>query len=478
MLKFDRRKFLQISAVVAGTLAVPKVNFGKNKVPVFDEKKINDFISTPPLGWNSYDGYAVYIDEDAAIKNLEEMAKTYKHAGYEYFVIDNGWFGEYKLIPGTKYPAEKHASDVHINEYGLLQPSKCYFPHGVKRLINRSHELGLKFGFHLMRGIPRKAVKENLPIKGTKYRARDIADTNSICEWCDYNYGVDMDKPGAQDFYNSLINQLAGWGVDFIKGDDLTDYPKEIIGLANAIEQSGRDIVFSLSPGSRRFYYLPYYKRANMVRITSDIWDRREDIDKAFTAWDLYQGTSYEGFYPDLDTIPFGHLMMRTPREYYKDKKDLRLAGYGYSRVSQLTKNQHYTFITTRALAASPLMMGGVLTTMDQFSKNLLINKEMIACDQNGVMGFRVYKKDNIEGWLTPNKKVPGKGWLGIFNRNKNDVRVSLSPSELSLSDSKEYGFYNIWDDKNFKLKSESKTFNIPSDGVVFLKFEELKNRG
>ncbi len=477
-IKFDRRKFIQFSTLCAGALAVPKVSFGKNKIPVHDEKKINDFISAPPLGWNSYDGYAVYIDEDATIKNMEEMAKTYKSAGYEYFVIDNGWFGEYKLIPNTKYPAEKHASDIHINEYGLVQPSKCYFSHGVKHLIDHAHELDLKFGFHLMRGIPRKAVEKNLPIKGTKYRARDVADTNSICEWCHYNYGVDMDKPGAQEFYNSLVNQLADWGVDFIKSDDIVGYPKEIIGMSNAIEQSGRDIVFSLSAGSKKFYDLPYYKRANMVRIISDVWDRRGDIEKAFNAWDLYQGTSYEGFYPDLDMIPFGHLMTRTPKEYYKEEKDLRLAGHGYKRVSQFTKNQHYTFITTRALAASPLMIGGVLTTMDEFSKNLLTNKEMIACNQNGVMGFRVYKKNNVEGWLTPNKNEPGKGWMGIFNRNENNVQVSLSRSDLYLSDSEEYGFYNIWDDKDFKLKDGNKTFNIAGDGVVFLKFEKLKKDG
>ena len=115
-----------------------------------------------PMGWNSFDSYGVYLHEKAAFDNLETMAKRFKSFGYEYFVIDNGWFGEYRLQPNTLYSTERHASDININEYGLLQPSLCYFPNGFEKLIKRCHELGLKFGLHLMRGIPRKAEKTNL----------------------------------------------------------------------------------------------------------------------------------------------------------------------------------------------------------------------------------------------------------------------------------------------------------------------------
>lgn len=211
------------------------------------EHRIQQLARKPPLGWNSFDSYGVYLHEEAALANIEAMAAKLKPSGYEYFVIDNGWFGEYKLVPGTRYSAEKHASDVHINEFGLLQPSKTYFPHGLQPLIERAHRSGLKFGVHLMRGIPRKAVQLNLPIEGTRYTARQAANTASVCNWCHYNYGVNMDHPAGQAFYNSLIRQLAAWGIDLIKADDLVPYPQEIIGLANAIEQSGRDIIFSLS---------------------------------------------------------------------------------------------------------------------------------------------------------------------------------------------------------------------------------------
>ncbi len=312
----------------------------------------------------------------------------------------------------------------------------------------------------------------NLPIKGTKYYAQDIADTLSICGWCHYHYGVDMSKPGAQEYYNSLINHLAEWGIDFIKADDLVGYPDEILGFVNAIENCDRDIVLSLSPGgTEKIIYLPYYRRANMLRISKDIWDRAEDIDKGFKAWEKYQGTACDGFYPDLDMIPFGKLMLMTPEEYFKDKKNYEYAGRGCTRWCRFTKDEQLTFITMRALAASPLFIGGDLPTIDDFSREILTNKEMLACNQNGVMGFKVYSKNKIEVWLTPDKKVPGKGWIGIFNRDDKSREVNVSKSDLSLNEKKDYQMYNVWDEERFIFNRENRSFNIAAKGVIFLKF-------
>ena len=145
-----------------------------------------DLAPAPPMGWNSFDSYGVYLHEQAALANVEAMAEKLKPFGYEYYVVDNGWFGEYKLQPGTLYPAEKHAHDVNLNKFGHFMPSKVYFPNGIKPIADRCHALGLKFGVHLMRGIPRKAYEMNLPIKGTAYTARDVAITDPAlnCKWC------------------------------------------------------------------------------------------------------------------------------------------------------------------------------------------------------------------------------------------------------------------------------------------------------
>lgn len=271
----------------------------------------------PPLGWNSFDSYGVYLHEKAAMENLEAMGKHLQPYGYEYFVIDNGWFGEYQLKPGTLYPLEKHASDVRLNESGHVIASKTYFPGGLKPIIDRCHELGLKFGIHMMRGIPRKAYDMNLPIKGTSHKARDIADTNpkKNCSWCTYNYGVDMSRPGAQEWYDGLIQHLADMGVDMIKYDDIVPYPAEVEAVAKAIKKTGKPILLSLSPGGD----VPpdatkSFQMAQMLRVTRDVWDHAHYIDDCFEAWNKWTGKESENFWIDMDMIPFGQLLMMSPR--------------------------------------------------------------------------------------------------------------------------------------------------------------------
>ena len=442
-------------------------------------------VPTPPMGWNSFDSYGTYLYEDAAMKNLEAFAEKLAPHGYEYFVIDAGWFGEYDLVPGTSYPKEKHAKKLNINEYGLLQPSKTYFPNGLQPIIDRCHELELKFGIHIMRGIPRMSVERNTPIKGTNYRAQDIADTTSICKWCSQNYGVDMTHPGAQAFYDSWIGQLADWGVDFIKADDIVPFPAEVEAVAKAIKNSGRNILLSLSPGG--FVddtQLDFFKLGNMLRVTPDIWDEQIGLDQCFKAWRKWQGKEDANFFIDMDMIPFGELQVMNPvpegftgneshAEIKRMKKEGKLknigllSGKGFHRQSQFTQDEMRTFITMRALAASPLMMGGNLLTVDDFSLSLLTNAEMIACNQNAVMGCLKYDQDKIEIWNTP-KKNGNDGWIGIFNRNaEKSQQYVLSASELGLANEK-YSLKDIWGNSELSFNQE---ILVPANGVIFIKY-------
>ncbi len=446
----------------------------------------NPTVPAPPMGWNSFDSYGTYLYHEAAVKNIDEMARRYKQFGYEYFVIDAGWFGEYKLKPGTRYPLENHAADVKIDKYGLLQPSDCYFPQGLKVLADRCHEQGLKFGVHLMRGIPRKAVALNTPVKGTKYTARDIADTTSICGWCPQNYGVDMRKPGAQEFYNSLIDQMAEWGVDFIKYDDIVPFPMEVEAVVKAIARNPRPIVLSLSPGGKvDMDALPSFSKANMLRITNDIWDEQLGIDQCFASWRRFQGKNGPNFYMDMDMIPFGELVImsqkpdeltgtESPAEIRKRQRNGELtnvellAGKGWHRWSNMSKEQHYTFISMRALSASPLMIGGDMVSMDDFSFGLLTNKHMLECNQNGVQGALVYDKESLETWKTP-KKGGADGWIGIFNRNLDQPKtVLLADETLGLAGAKKYKYYDVWTEKNVKA---GQSVTIAPGSVIFLKY-------
>jgi alpha-galactosidase len=297
-------------------LTIALLIFGMCSAAPTAEPPQSSLAAKPPMGWNSFQSYGVYLHEKAALANLEAMARLLKPYGYEYFVVDNGWFGEYTLRPGTIYAAEKHAHDVRMNEYGFFLPSKVYFPHGFAALVARCHELGLKFGVHLMRGIPCKAYELNLPIKGTAYRARDVADTdpNKQCKWCLYNYRVDMTRPGAQAWYDGLIQHVADMGVDFIKYDDIVPYPDEVEAVAKAIQKTSRPIMLSLSPGGMVDpNAINSFRMANMLRVTGDIWDEQRDLDLCFAAWRRWQGKAQPGFWIDMDMIPFGQLQLMSP---------------------------------------------------------------------------------------------------------------------------------------------------------------------
>jgi len=430
---------------------------------------------TPPMGWNSFDSYGVYLHEEAAFANLEAMAEKLKPHGYEYFVIDNGWFGEYALQEGTIFPAEKHAHDIRINEYGYFLPSKVYFPNGLKPIAKRAHELGLKFGVHLMRGIPRKAYELDLPIKGTKYTARDIANTDpeENCTWCTYCYGVDMSKPGAQEWYDGLIQHVADMGVDLIKYDDIVPHPDEVEAVAKAIKKTGKPIVLSLSPGGDVDpNALELFRKGNMLRVTHDVWDEQHYIDECFAAWRKWQGKEQPGFWIDMDMIPFGQLQLMSPpsKDPSKDvmsKGDVALAGKGVTRWCQLTQPQMKTFITMRALAASPLMMGGDLPTLDDFSLMLITDPEMLACNQNGVMGSLVHEKDGFETWKVEKKGMKGAGWIGVFNRTDEKAVFEITPDLLGLADT-DYTLTDVWSDD---VKAFGQTVTLNANGVLFVTY-------
>jgi len=346
-----------------------------------------------------------------------------------------------------------------------------------------------------MRGIPRKAVELNLPIKGTKYRARDIADTTSICKWNRQNYGIDMSKPGAQEYYDSVYQKLADWGVDLLKVDDLTHYPKEIAAVRNAINKTGKPIVFSLSPGgSTNIKDLPYYLHAEMLRVTADIWDEQAAIDRSFAVWRVWQGMGRPGFWPDLDMIPFGQLQLMNPADgSEKSEGTVSLAGKGNTRFSHFTQEQMRTFITQRSLFASPLMMGGDLPTLDDYSLSLITNKDMLACNQNGITATLVKEKDGIEVWGTNSTTMQIKGCMGIFNRSKEVKTVDVSKEWLGL---KEYyqdddnisrrgvhpqsrvfrnGFdvKNVWGNTSYTLNDQTIPVEIKANDVLFLVYEE-----
>lgn len=448
---------------------------------------------TPPLGWNSFDSYGITIYEEVAMKEIDAFIQKFAPHGYEYFVIDNGWFAspETKMHEGYMMATADKPSpkEVSIDAYGIPIPSPKFFPNGLKPMIDKLHAKGLKFGVHLMRGIPRLAVERNLPIKGTKYKAKDVFTTFDDCTWCTFMHGVDMTKPGSQEYYNSVFNQFAEWGIDFVKIDDVTNFPAEMEAYAKAIEQCGRPMMLSLSPGGdSNIKYLDSYKKTNMVRTTPDIWDEQLSLERSFTSMRKWQGLEQTGFWPDLDMIPFGELciLRRAEVEERDTNKTLEEFMGQMHHWCKFTENQKETFITQRAISASPIMIGGSMISMDEHSTKLLTSPEMLACVKNGVHGKLIHEENNIELWNAPlaNNERQGfqeylykEGWVAFFNRSDKGQTLDVSWKFSSFMPNGTYNLRDIWGNQsvtNYK-KGDKLSIKIPENGVVFLKYSQVQ---
>lgn len=425
----------------------------------------------PLLGWNSYNCYGTHIDEKLTWENLEAFIQRLKPYGYEYFVIDAGWYRHFDLKAGEVWPTDGDTAHLALDEFGRFTPSPVLFPHGFGALVEYAHKHGVKFGLHLMRGIPRRAVELNLPVKGTPNFARDIADINDTCSWSVLNYGVDMGKPGAQAYYDSVVEMVSSWGVDFIKYDDIVHKPREINAVADAIAKTGRRIILSISPGDDIDpAHYETYQRADMIRISRDIWDLREDIEISFNQWDQLRPYAGKGFWLDMDMIPFGHLRI----DYPVTKNKLN-STRGYERMDYFTYAQKKSFITQRAMAASPLFMGGALTSSDNTSFELITNRDMLACNQNGITGSLAKRvssySEKVDVWTTPHKSMADEGWIGVFNRSPYMEIIQFDKGELGLTPGMAYSLYDIWSRRTV-VDTEKFTFEIPADDVVFIRFK------
>jgi hypothetical protein len=366
---------------------------------------------TPPMGWNSWDGFATTVTESQTRAQADVMKEKLASHGWEYIVVDIQWYEP----NATGFDYRKNAK-LEMDGYGRLMPATNKFPsamegQGFKPLADYVHSLGLKFGVHLMRGIPRQAVAAKTPVKGTSYTAADIADTNSICRWNSDMYGVDMTKPGAQEYYNSVFDQFAAWGVDFVKVDDLSRpyHTAEIEAIRKAIDQTGREIVFSTSPGATPLSDGEHIStHANMWRISDDFWDNWPSLLAQFDRLRDWTPFRARGHFPDADMLPIGILQMGKNKTHF-------------------TRDEQFTLMSLWSIARSPLMIGADLTKLDSFTLSLLTNDEVIAVNQNSGNNHELFHRDGFYGWVADVPGSPDK-YVALFNTRAKPRELTQSP--------------------------------------------------
>jgi len=418
----NRRRLLAASVATAAAATVPSFAFAAtSKSPAKSPAPRAGLAPTPPMGWNSWNSFGPTITEAQALENADIMVAKLLPFGYSVFTVDIQWYE-----PNANSYEYRKDAELTMDRYGRLQPAPNRFPSaaggaGFKKLADQIHARGMKFGIHLMRGIPRQAVRLNTPILGTNLHARDIADTKAICEWNGDMYGVDLTKPGAQAYYDSVFKQYAEWGVDFVKMDDMSrpyerNWP-EVEAAHKAIAASGRPIILSLSPGEmdlRWADHVPHY--AQMWRISDDFWDEWRLLAEQFQRLENWNRVMGENSWPDADMLPLGRLALG-------------------ARDTKFTPDEQQTLMTLWSIARSPLIMGGDLRHLDAKTLALLTNPEVLAVNQRSRDNHPHRADAGTRIWSARPADKRGVQYLALFNTSDAPADIVFDLSRLDLGE-------------------------------------------
>ncbi|HLZ89513.1 MAG TPA: glycoside hydrolase family 27 protein [Puia sp.] len=421
----------------------------------------------PPMGWNSYNCFGSAVHEDEVKANADYMAQNLARYGWQYIVVDFLW--SYDNPPGSLIgnPFQLRLQDgsyvpwLAMDEWGRLQPHVDKFPSafggkGFKPLADYVHSLGLKFGIHVMRGIPRQAVWAKSRVMGASGVTADaIADTLSKCPWMNHMYGLNMQKPGAQEYLNSLLSLYADWGVDLIKVDDISRpySAAEIEGYRKAITACGRPIVLSLSPGETPLADSGHVKTfGNMWRMADDFWDSWPEMLKMFDYARKWEGVGGAGHWPDCDMLQIGKVSKRGP--------------VGPERYSRFTEDELLTHLTFWCIYRSPLMLGGNLPENRDIEKRLFTNGEVMGVNQEGTNPRQVIKSEGKMVWVSD--AGGGAMYVGLFNISDAAQAVAVDLAGLGIR--RAVAVRDLWQQQDIGIYKKQYQRMLPAHGCALLK--------
>ena len=423
----------------------------------------------PPMGWNSYDSYNASVTEAEMKANADVLARELLPYGWEYVVVDFCWsHPSPRLLMSPDLGVAPDGSltpALELDPYGRQMPAPNRFPSaagglGFKPLADYIHLKGLKFGIHIMRGIPRQAVHKDLPILGTDLHASDVANPASTCKWLNHMYGVDMSKPGAQAYYNSLFQLYADWGVDYIKVDDIA-YPysqDEIEGVRRAIDNCGRPMVLSLSPGPTPLERTGHVKRyANLWRISGDFWDHWDQLRTLFDLAARWAPHIGPGHWPDADMLPLGLIELRGPISAKPHR-------------TRFMHDEQTAYMSLCAIMRSPLMFGGSLPDLDDFTLSLLTNRDVITLNQDSINNRVLYIEDDVAVWTAD---IPGSEncYLAVFNLSNGVQSVPVDLATLGLSSTCQVK--DLWTSCVYNISGSQFVPEIPAHGAGLYRLME-----
>ncbi|EWH09796.1 hypothetical protein DS2_10933 [Catenovulum agarivorans DS-2] len=426
---------------------------------------------TPPMGWNSWDCYSVSINEQELKANADFIAKHLKQFGWEYVVLDLGWYA----VGATHSTYKQPDIPVVIDEFGRFIPCPEKFPsskggQGLKPIADYIHSLGLKFGIHIMRGMPLQSVKQKTPVKGTNVTADQITYEREACPWFNSLRTLNFAKPEAQAYYDSIFELYSAWGVDYIKADDVNSWHEvtnsdgsptgngspyridDIEGISKAIKNCGREMVLSLSPGGPETTLINHLRsNSNLWRISADFWDEWGSLKKQMERCATWAEFATAGHWPDADMLPIGYM----PRG----------ESGGQQRKSNFTSAELHSLISLWCMARSPLMIGADLPSTDAETIKLLTNQAVIDINQHSHSNKLVKSDNGVDIWFAKSSKTTSD-YVAFFNKNDQEVSYQFDLAELNINTT---GIQELWQRYEVTVSGSKVSFSIAPHDVVLI---------
>lgn len=422
-------------------------------IPAPTAPAVDSWAAKPYLGWSSYSmqvytGDSKWITADQIVAQSDAMKAKLGAAGYDHINVDSGW-----------------TDGVDAN--GRPKPSSTLYPDGLQKVIDHVHANGQKFGLYLIPGIAPDVYEGAYPIANAPgCTTHDIA--KQPLQQADYwkiGYRIDFANPCAQKYVDSIVDQLAAWGVDFLKFDSVTpgsgvsdlslDARDDVAAWSKALKAKG--IWFELSWALDINYADTWKQYANGWRVEWDVecycagvaltqWDNIARLFPRAADWWRHGGP---GGWNDFDSLDVGN-----------------------GTMDGLTKDERRTATTLWAISAAPMYTGNDLTKLDQYGIDLLTNREVVAVNQAGTPAQPVSTSTDKQVWYAPN--ADGSYTVALFNLGRTDADITANWSDLGLAGAATVR--DLWAGKDlgtFDTKFTGQT--VPIHGVRLLKVTPKK---
>lgn len=416
------------------------------------------------MGWNSFDCFGATVTEAEVLENAEFMARHLRGFGWDHVVVDYCWSHPNPVSCTNPNQMNEFQPYLAMDGDFRLWPAAERFPSaangaGFRPLADKVHALGLKFGIHIMRGLPRQAFYPGYPAVNLRHRALDMADPSETCKWLNHMFGIRVGTKAGQDYYDSIFRLYADWGVDFVKADDLSFpyHAEEIEMIDRARRRSGRPMMLSISPGPCPLEMASHISRfAELWRISADFWDDWQKLKEMFRLCAAWAPHRSAGAWPDADMLPIGRLSKRGP--------------VGPEHESYFTPAEQRTLLTLWSLFGSPLFIGGNLPELDDATLSLLTNPEVLALQASRRPAVPADRRDYPETWIARDEERDAVH-IGLFNLSDEPVKRALRWEELGETEPPKR-IRDLWRREDLSVQPVGAAWDIPPHGCELLTLE------